>query len=480
MNESRLPARQIEDWPPHLERRLLHAFQREDFEAFLHRAFCVINPGQEYTRSWHISAIAHKLDKVRLGESKRLIIAMPPRHLKSITVSIAFPAFLLGHDPSMRIIGASYADSLAAAHSNDFRRLIESQPYKRLFPKTRIDPAKNTEAEVRTTQRGFRLATSVGGSLTGRGGQLIIIDDPLKPDEAASAPARRRAIDWYEKTVTSRLDHKGEGAIILVMQRLHVDDLAGHLLEGGGWDYLGLPAIADIEEAIPLTRGRVYIRRPGELLFPARESMTVLDQLKREMGSYAFSAQYQQEPVPLGGGLIQWAWFRFYDEDNLPRYPAEEIVISWDTASKSNELSDYSVGTVWARYGDRYFLLDVVRGKYGYPELRGRVISTAEKYKDPKIIIESAGSGIALAQDLTAEGLKISAINPVGDKVMRMSAQTARIEEGRVFIPKSAPWLKAFHEELLGFPYGKHDDQVDSLAQALAWFTRPVRRVCFG
>jgi hypothetical protein len=262
--------------------------------------FSVINPGQEYTPNWHISAIAHKLDKVRRGESKRLIIAMPPRHLKSITVSIAFPAFLLGHYPSMRIIGASYADSLAVAHSNDFRRLIESGSYKRLFPEMRIDPAKNTEAEVRTTQRGFRLATSVGGSLTGRGGQLIIIDDPLKPDEAASETARRRAIDWYEKTVTSRLDHKGEGRIILVMQRLHVDDLAGHLLEAGGWDYLGLPAIAGIEEAIPLTRGRVHIRQPGELLFPARESMTVLDQLKREMGSYAFSAQYQQEPVPLG------------------------------------------------------------------------------------------------------------------------------------------------------------------------------------
>jgi hypothetical protein len=257
---------QIDEMPPHLRRHLLDRFQREYFEAFIHRAFCVVTPGQDYAHNWHISAIAHKLDKVRRGEIKRLIIAMPPRYLKSLCVSIAFPAFLLGHDPTLRIIAASYADSLAVAHSNDFRRLVHSKEYKRLFPNTCIDPTKNTESEVRTTQRGFRLATSVGGALTGRGGQLIIIDDPIKPDDAASEIARRRVIDWYEKTVTSRLDDKGEGAIILVMQRLHVDDLAGHLLDAGGWDYLGLPAMAEIEEEIPLGRGRVHIRRPGELL----------------------------------------------------------------------------------------------------------------------------------------------------------------------------------------------------------------------
>jgi predicted phage terminase large subunit-like protein len=479
MNELSMPAQDILEWPPHLQRRLLRELQRQDFEAFVHRAFCVINPGQEYTRNWHISAIAHALEKVRRGESKRLIITMPPRHLKSVTVSIAFPAFLLGHDPSIRIIAASYAESLAAAHSNDFRRVIQSEEYKRLFPNTRIDPAKNTETEVRTRQRGFRLATSVGGTMTGRGGQLIIIDDPLKPDEAASEVARRRAIDWYEKTVTSRLDHKGEGAIILVMQRLHVDDLAGHLLEAGGWDYLGLPAIAEIEEEIPLTRGRVHHRRPGELLFPNRESITVLDQLKREMGSYAFSAQYQQQPVPTGGGLIEWEWFKFYEEGGLPPW-RDEIVISWDTASKSTQLSDYSVGTVWARYGDKYALLDIIRGKYAYPELRRIVMSTAAKYENPKILIEDAGSGIALYQDLKTENIQVHAIRPGGDKIMRMSAQTARIEEGRVFLPKSAPWLKAFRDEVVAFPYGKHDDQVDSLAQALACFTRSVQKLCFG
>src|SRR3954469_11179013 len=444
---------EIADLPPHLRRHLLDRFQREDFEAFVHRAFCVVTPGQDYAHNWHISAIAHALDKVRRGESKRLIIAMPPRYLKSLCVSIAFPAFLLGHDPSLRIIAASYAESLAVAHSNDFRRLVQSKEYKRLFPKTCIDPAKNTESEVRTTQRGFRLATSVGGALTGRGGQFIIIDDPIKPDDAASEIARRRVIDWYEKTLTSRLDHKSEGAIILVMQRLHVDDLAGHLLEAGGWDYLGLPAIAEIEEEIPLPRDRVHIRRPGELLFPARECQAVLDQLKRDMGTHAFSAQYQQQPVPLGGGMVQWCWFKFYT-GKLPE--PEETVISWDTASKATELSDYSVGTVWGRFADQYVLLDLVRGKYAYPELKRVVMQTSGKYPNAKILIEDAGSGTSLIQDLHAEGVPVQAIPPRGDKVVRMSAQTARIEEGRVYLPESALWLQDFRSEVMAFPNGRH------------------------
>jgi predicted phage terminase large subunit-like protein len=403
---------------------------------------------------------------------------MPPRYLKSLCVSIAFPAFLLGHDPTLRIIAASYADSLAVAHSNDFRRLVHSKEYKRLFPNTCIDPTKNTESEVRTTQRGFRLATSVGGALTGRGGQLIIIDDPIKPDDAASEIARRRVIDWYEKTVTSRLDDKGEGAIILVMQRLHVDDLAGHLLDAGGWDYLGLPAVAEIEEEISLGRGRVHIRRPGELLFPARESQAVLDQLKRDMGTHAFSAQYQQQPVPVGGGMIQWSWFKFYT-GKLPA--AEETVISWDTAMKATELSDYSVGTVWGRFDDRYALLDLIRGKYAYPELKRIVMQTSRKYPNAKILIEDAGSGTSLIQDLQSEGEPVHANRPVGDKVVRMSAQTARIEEGRVLLPESASWLEEFRSEVMAFPNGRHDDQVDSLAQALAWFNKPKRRtLVFG
>jgi predicted phage terminase large subunit-like protein len=176
--------------------------------------------------------------------------------------------------------------------------------------------------------------------------------------------------------------------------------------------------------------------------------------------------------------MIQWSWFKFY-AGTLPA--PEEIVISWDRASKAIELADYSVGTVWARFDDRYVLLDLVRGKYAYPELKRVVLKTAAQYINSKILIEEAGSGIALLQDLQSEGVPVHANRPVGDKVVRMSAQTARIEEGRVFLPESAPWLEDFRSEVMAFPNGRHDDQVDSLAQALAWFTKPKRRtLAFG
>jgi predicted phage terminase large subunit-like protein len=176
--------------------------------------------------------------------------------------------------------------------------------------------------------------------------------------------------------------------------------------------------------------------------------------------------------------MIQWSWFKFYT-GKLPA--AEETVISWDTAMKATELSDYSVGTVWGRFADQYALLDLVRGKYAYPELKRVIMQTSGKYPNAKILIEDAGSGTSLIQDLQSEGVTVHANRPIGDKVVRMSAQTARIEEGRVLLPESASWLEEFRSEVMAFPNGRHDDQVDSLAQALAWFTKPKRRtLVFG
>jgi predicted phage terminase large subunit-like protein len=237
--------------------------------------------------------------------------------------------------------------------------------------------------------------------------------------------------------VTSRLDNKGEGSIILVMQRLHVDDLAGHLLEAGGWDYLGLPAVAEIEEEVSLGRGgRVHIRRPGELLFPTRESQAVPRSAQTRHGH---SCLLSAISAAFGGGMIQWSWFKFYT-GSLPA--PDEILISWDTASKAAELSDYSVGTVWGRFDDRYALLDLIRGKYAYPELKRIVMGTLSKYPNAKILIEDAGSGTSLIQDLQSERVPVRANRPTGDKVVRMSAQTARIEEGGVFLPEAAPGWK--------------------------------------
>ena len=201
---------------------------REDFASFVELCFNLLNPSVGLIRNWHIDALVYQLDQVRLGRTTRLIANMPPRHLKSVVTSIAFAAFVLGHNPTKRIISVTYGADLAVKFAHDFRKIVTSPIYRRMFPGMRI--ARNVESEVVTTAGGFRLATSVDGALTGRGGDIIIVDDPIKPSDASSDNKREHVNEWFINTLLSRLDDKQNGAIILVMQRLHVDDLCGSLL----------------------------------------------------------------------------------------------------------------------------------------------------------------------------------------------------------------------------------------------------------
>ena len=231
---------------------VVEAILRNDLGSFVQGIFPIVSAGVGFFPNWHVEAITYALTRVMRGEIKRLIITVPPRSLKSICASVAFPAFVLGHDPTKRIICVSYSEGLARKHANDFRAVMRSSLYQRLFPRARISPAKDTELEAMTTARGFRYATSVGGTLTGRGGNLLILDDPMKPQDAHSESARESLKQWYANTLLPRLDTKSQDAIIVVMQRLHDDDLVGHLLEQGGWHELNLPAIAEMEQIVPL------------------------------------------------------------------------------------------------------------------------------------------------------------------------------------------------------------------------------------
>src|SRR6266851_6835084 len=260
---------ELTEKPP---KKVIHAILREDLYAFMQAVFPIVSSGDELLHNWHIEAMTYALIKVMRGETTRLIITVPPRSLKSICASVALPAFVLGHDPTRRIICVSYSEALARKHANDCRALMRSARFRALFPTTRISASKDTELEVMTSARGFRLATSVGGTLTGRGGNLVVIDDPMKPQESQSKSARDTVHQWFANTLLSRLDDKGRDAIIVVMQRLHPDDLVGHLLEQEGWTHLNLPAVAEVEEQIPLGPGRFHIRKPGDLLHPQRES----------------------------------------------------------------------------------------------------------------------------------------------------------------------------------------------------------------
>ncbi len=323
-----------------------------------------------------------------------------------------------------------------------------------------------------TTAQGTRLATSVGGVLTGRGADLILIDDPQKPDEALSETRRNAVNEWYDNTLMSRLNSKADGCIVIIMQRLHQDDLVGHVLEQGNWEVLSLPAIAEADEThiieTPYGR-RLFVRKAGEALHPERESLAVYANMRQTIGEYNFLSQYQQTPTPVGGAMVKTHWLKYYRSEEQPEQFAR-ILQSWDTANKATELADYSVCTTWGTSYKRYYLLDVFRRRLNYPDLKRAVIAQALEYKANTVLIEDKASGTQLIQDLQNEGvIGVTEYKPPPgtDKIMRLHAQTAMFENGYVLLPSEAPWLNDFVKELTSFPGTKYDDQVDSTTQAL-------------
>jgi predicted phage terminase large subunit-like protein len=341
-------------------------------------------------------------------------------------------------------------------------------------------PAVN---DFMTTERGFRLATSVGGVLTGRGADFIVIDDPLKPDEALSETHRKAVNAWYDHTLISRLNSKRDGCIILIMQRLHEDDLVGHVLQQGDWRVLKFPAIAQENEthAIRTPYGRkVFYRKEDEALHPEREPLEVLAEIREIQGEYNFAGQYQQTPSPLGGGIIKMHWLKFYQPEELPKQ-FEFIFESWDTANKCSELSDYTVCTTWGMQANHLYLIHVLRKRLEYPDLRRVVKQQAEEYRVQSILIEDRASGTQLIQDLIADGVHgVTRYEPQLEKVMRMYSVTSTIENGFVHIPAQAYWLSEYLHELAVFPNGKYDDQVDSTSQALDWFKNNPTHGVYG
>jgi hypothetical protein len=382
------------------------ALLRRDLVSFAQCCFRELNPRTRFAMNWHIEIIAAKLIAVRHGTTRRLVVNLPPRHLKSLLASVAFPAWCLGHDPSAQILCVSYAQDLADKLSRDCRRIVASDWYRQVFP-TRLSPQRAAMPEFDTTAQGCRLATSVGGVLTGRGANLIVIDDPLKPEEALSQAQRQAANEWYDHTLYSRLNDKLAGAIVLIMHRLHEDDLTGHVLAQEAWDVVRLPALAEQDEAQlidTLLGPQHFARRRGEALHPEREPLAVLEHIRRTIGEYNFAGQYQQAPAPLGGGLVKAAWFRRYAPDEAPpRF--ERLVQSWDTANKATELSDFSVCTSWGVAGKNVYLLDVLRRRMEYPELKRAVREQYERFAPSVVLIEDKASGTQLIQELIAEGL---------------------------------------------------------------------------
>jgi len=436
------------------------------FDIFYQRCFLALNPGVPFADNWSIDAMAHFATKFIRGDFRRGVVNVPPRHGKSQMFNVALCAFILGHDPRKRIFCISYAGPLSSEHAAMFREIVESPWYRRLFPRMQIK--RIADNDVYTTKRGYRRWTSVMGSMTGMGGNIFIVDDPIKPIDCRSQVKRDGVNEWLSHTLFPRLDNKDKGQILLVMQRLHIDDPSGYVLRNfDGWEQLCLPAVAEIPQVVAIGQGRTHKRQVGDVLNPTRESLETLDRMKIELGPIVFAAHCQQQPVPEGGALLPTTLYRFYTE--LPERDSQSYVIqSWDCAVKQGFLNSYSVCTTWLVHQQCYYLLHVFRKRMQFHELVSATEALAEQYKPRYILIEDASSGTSLADvvKLRFPGA-VCLVKPELNKELRLYEQTIKFHQGRVLFPKEAPWLRAFLEELRSFPEGSFSDQVDSMSQAL-------------
>ena len=420
--------------------------------------------------------IAAKLAAVREGKIRRLIINLPPRHLKSLMASIAFPAWCLGHDPSAQILCVSYAQDLADKLARDCRSIMMSPWYRRIFP-TRLAPHRQAVQEFITTRQGYRLATSTGGVLTGRGADFILIDDPLKPEEALSEAQRQACNEWFDHTLYSRLNDKRCGAIVIIMQRLHEDDLVGHVLAQEPWEVVCFPAIAEADEVHQIETiwgPRCFRRRQGEALHPEREPLAH----SRPHPPHDWRIQFRRPISAIPCARWAAAWSRWNGSSAIARANGRSASTASCRAGIPPTRRPSSAISASARlgaFGARISFSSASSDRrLEYPALKRAVREQQNLYNANVVLIEDKASGTQLIQELIADGCHgVTRYQPDCEKIMRLHAQTAMIENGFVHIPETAPWLAEYLHEISVFPKGKHDDQVDSTAQFLDWFKKP-------
>ena len=474
---------------------ILLSLLRTDFKSFCIKVFNTISSADTYMDNWHVDVICNEIEQMIDGKNNRLIINIPPRNMKSIICSVALPAFLLGLDPSTRIICVSYSDELVKKLSNDCKMVMTSSWYKELFPRTVIDSKHCSATNFGTTRSGGRFATSVGGPLTGIGGDWIIIDDPLKASDACSDTVRGKVNNWYTNTLYSRLNNKNTGRILVIMQRLHLMDFTGFLMElNTGYKLIRMPLIAEEDEDWSFPNKytgemRVIKRKKDELLHPDREGPETVEELRNAMGPYSFAGQYQQTPIPIEGGLVKSDWIHYYQE-----LPAQiiHIYISWDTASNLGDNCAYSAccvfGVEYYRAECRVYLMEVFRDRLEYPDLHDKILEFHKKYEDVarthfrccnvKTLIEDASSGTQLVQQVGRDyktthifgSPPFVGIKAERDKVSRLEATTSLIANGTIVFPNNAgPWWPDFKKELLTFPGSVFKDQCDAFSQGLIY-----------
>ena len=438
------------------------ALLRDQFYSFACYAFEQIHPTTPLSNQPYLEAFCFQLEECARRRSRRLVVNMPPRQLKSFAL-VCLQAWMMGREPQLSIVTVAYGDELSRTQIDLFRRIVRSPWYQDLFPTMRIADGGNRLEEIRTTRGGARRAASIGGALTGLGGDVIFCDDLMKGQDANSFALRDAVDRFVHEVLLTRFNNPSEGVLIAALQRLHCDDVSATLLQLEGVRNLVLPAIAMEPASYELYRGRRWTRPEGDVLDPQRAPLSVLDEM-RQRRPIVFAAQYQQAPESDSTRMLDINRMRFVSATPAP----EEMLVRiqcWDTAQEVTTRADWSVGTCWGFHDGVWYLLDLVRGKWGFPELKAMVLAFGERWNAHRIYVEYASSGRQLVQQLEHEGHANVLGWEVDDpKEIRFFVQTGFLTSQRIAVLNTEHWLQHFRSELGGFPHTEHDDIVDSVS----------------
>ena len=465
----------------HKKQRELKKQAESSFHEYIRQAWHLVEPKNEFTSGWHIEAICEHLEAVTRGEIRNLLINIPPRHMKSLAVSVFWPTWVWINDPSLRWLFASYAQSLSTRDSVKCRRIILSKWYQdRWGDRYHLTGDQNEKLKYENNKTGHRIATSVDGTGTGEGGDIIVVDDPHNLKEIHSDLKREGVLTWWSEVMSTRLNDPKTGRQVIVMQRGHEKDLSGKVLEEGGWEHLCLPAQFDPERKCFTSIGWEDPRaEEKELLWPERFDEESIETLIRKLGSHSAAGQLNQRPAPAEGLKFKKSWFRYFREeekhytlitpDGEKRYDKGNCWIfqTCDPAATEKQKSDYTVIGTWAVTKDNNLLLiDLYREQVETVEHEFIMLTQREKHKPRYQAVEDKTFGLAIFQKLSRLGIAIKKLKADTDKISRSIPMQVKYENGQVYHPLGVSWVNVYEEELLKFPNGAHDDCVDVASYA--------------
>lgn len=451
--------------------------------AFARGAWQVVEPATEMHWNWHLDLICEWLQLVREQKVRRIVFNVPPQTMKSRLITVFFPCWTWATIAARRFLTCSYSHDLSVEHSIERRFIIQSQWFQTMFPKrAMMSPAQNRQDIFRNTAGGRMTATSTGGTATGRGAHAVIIDDPQNPETAESEVERKKANGFFDGTLSTRLSDRINGVFVIVMQRLHTNDLTGHVMqkpvEHGAqpWTVISLPMMADQdEEWVGPVTGRVWKRKAGELLWPVRFPLVSVKELASDLGPYRAAGQLQQRPTPKGGVIIKEDWLRFWNYTGLGcrALPTkfDEVMQSWDMNFKQTTDGSFVVGQVWGKLKADKFLLWEVRGRWSFNDALSQIRKLCEHFVIAKRkLVENKANGPAVVSSLNSEIGGFVEVEPEGSKEARMYAVSPEYAAGNIFIPDPTmprfAWSEEHLNEVCRYPQ-EPNDRGDAAAQAI-------------